>query len=243
VRDRGTVRRESIRATAWSSNGLAKVQGDVDVGAGDVRGLTSIAGKLTAQSFRSRGSLEVVGAIEVAGDLSVDGTTHLQSVVHASTLTARGTLDSAADLRVDRALTATGTLEAPSAHVGLLDLTGSLELPKELEAVVSVRLRARGDSHVGEIRAKRVVVEGPPTALIPTLLRKVFGGNASVRVERIDADSVQLSAADVGFVHAKEIVLGAGAHVTALEGTVVRQHSTARVGPESRTPPPHGLSR
>jgi|HubBroStandDraft_1064217.scaffolds.fasta_scaffold14373_5 hypothetical protein len=243
LRDVGTVRRDSIHATAWTTTGMAKVQGDVDVGSGTTTGLVSVGGKLSADAFRAKGTLEVAGPTDVRELLRVDGTVHLQAAVHAGTLEARGTLRSPADVRVDRGLTVMGMFEAPSAHVGLFDLTGTAEIPGDLDALLSVRARFRGDSTLGAIRAKSVVLSGPPTALLPTLFRKVFGGSAHVRVDRIEADSVELAAVEVEFVHAKEIVLGAGAVVREVEGTIVRRHPSSRVGPESKSRPPHGLTR
>ncbi|MGA8303358.1 MAG: hypothetical protein WA691_00860 [Thermoplasmata archaeon] len=243
VRDSGTVRRDSLRAATWTSTGLVKVQGDVDVGSGSTSGLVSVGGKLSAGSFRARGTLEVLGPTNVRDQLTLEGTVHLQAAVHAGAVEAKGTFRSPSDVRVDRALSVTGTFEAPSAHVGLFDLTGSAEISGDLEAAVLVRGRFRGNSHLGTIRARSVVLEGPPTALIPTLWRRVFGGSATVEVGRIEADSVSLRAVDVEFVRSPEIVLGPGAHVTTVEGTIVRRHPTSRVGPESRSPRPHGLSR
>ena len=243
IRDSGTVRRDSVRAASWTTTGMAKVQGDVDVEAGAASGLVSVAGKLTAVTFRARGTLEVVGAAEVRDQLSLEGTVHFGAGLHAGALESRGTLRCAGDLRVDRALSANGLVEAPSVHVGQFELTGSAEVPGDLEATVSVRARFRGDSQIGTIRSKRVELHGPPTSLVPTLLRKVFGGAATVHVDRVEADSVELSAVDVAFVHAREVVLGPGADVTAVEGTIVRQAPSSRVGPESRSPNPYGLTR
>ena len=233
VADTGTVRRDSVRAAAWTSTGTVKVQGDVDVDSGDTTGLVSVGGMLSARTFRSRGTLEVVGPTEVRDQITLDGTVHLRASVHAGALEARGSLRCPAEVRVDRGLRMTGTFEAPSVRVGLFELTGSAEVPGDLEAVVSVRARFRGDSRLGTIRARSVVLEGPPTALVPTLFRKVFGGAASVWVGRIEADSVELRAVDVEFVRAKEIVLGPGAHVRCqgkgrkVRNTPLRKETTA----------------
>ncbi|MCI4339184.1 MAG: hypothetical protein L3J68_02480 [Thermoplasmata archaeon] len=232
-----------MRATSWTTTGIAKVQGDVDVGTGTASGLVSIAGKLTAGTFRSRGTLEVVGPADVRDRLSLDGTVHFQAGVHAGELSSNGTVRCGGDLRVDRSLSATGLVEAPSAHVGLFDLTGSAQISGDLEALLSVRARFHGDTRIERVRAHRVELHGPPPSVIPTLLRTVFGGAATVEVHRIEADTVELSAVNVQFVHAREVVLGPGAHVTTVEGTIVRQHATSRVGPESRSARPHGLSR
>jgi cytoskeletal protein CcmA (bactofilin family) len=243
IRDRGSVRRDSVHATNWSSTGIAKVLGDVDVGSGEVAGLVSVGGKLRADAFHAEGTFEVVGAVEVRDGLAVEGTAQFRAPVHAGELTTDGTLRSAAEVRVDRILSAVGLVEAPSARVGAMRLHGSATVPGPLEAQALVLAEFRGDSRIGTIRAAKAVLHGPSAGLVPTLMRSVLGGEAAVHVDRVEADSVELAAVDVGFVHAREIVLGAGAHVTTVEGTIVRRHPSARVGFESRSPPPHGLSR
>jgi cytoskeletal protein CcmA (bactofilin family) len=220
-----------------------KVQGDVDVTSGTTAGLTSVGGKLTAGSFRSKGTLEVVGPTDVREELTLYGTVHLEGSVHAGSLDARGSLRFGGEVRVDRVLRVTGGLEAPAASVGVLDLTGTATVPGELTAIAAVRGRFRGDSEIGSIRARTVALSGPPPALIPTLLRIVFGGSGAVHVGRIEAESVVLSAVTVEFVRSPSISIGPGCHVREVEGTIVRQHPSSRVGPESRSPPPHGLSR
>lgn len=243
LRDSGSVRRDSVRAARWTSSGIAKVQGDVDVESGSAAGFASVGGKLTAGSFGSRGTLEVLGPTEVRGDLTLDGTVRFQSPVHAGALDARGTVECAAEVRVDRGCALAGAFEAPSLRVGRLEVAGTLAVPGDVDAFTSVRARFRGDSTVGSFRARSVVLEGPSVALIPALFRAVFGGSATIHVDRIEADSVELSAVDVEFVRSPKIVLGPGAHLTAFEGTIVRQHPSSRVGPESRSRPPHGLTR
>jgi len=243
IRDTGTVRRSEVRATAWTVTGLAKVQGDVEVETGTVDGLLSVAGRISAGSLRVRGTLSVVGVVEVRGDLTADGTLQFGTGLHAGSLVSKGSLRSGAPLRVDRLASVTGTVEAPTVSAALVELSGSAEVPGELTAVAAVRARFRGDSRIGTVRAARVELHGPPTSLIPTLWRAVFGGRATIHVDRVEADSVELSAVEVGFVRSPSVVLGPGAHVTAVEGTVVKRHPTSRVGPESRSPPPYGLSR
>lgn len=243
IRETGVVRHDAVRTASWTMTGLAKVEGDVEVGSGASHGSLSVAGKLIADGFRARGTTEVVGPVEVRSALTLNGTAQFGSGLHAGSLDVRGTLRSEAPVRVDQQLIVRGAVEAPSVSASLLDLSGSATVPGELLALAVVRARFRGDSRLGTVRAKRVALDGPPTALIPTLWRSVFGGSADVRVDRIEADSVELSAISVGFVRAREVVLGAGAQVTTVEGTIVRRHRTSRVGPESRSPAPHGLSR
>jgi cytoskeletal protein CcmA (bactofilin family) len=219
------------------------VLGGVDVVEGRVTGLVSVAGPLVAVSFTAEGTFEVVGAVEVRDTLAIDGTSHFGTAVHAGALTSDGSLRSSADVRVDRTLTVTGLFETPSAHVGALLLSGSAEIPGELAGGALVRAHFRGNSQIGTVRAPKVVLRGAPAGLVPTLIRYVFGGGVAVSVDRIEADTVELSSVDVKSVHAREIVLGPAAHVTTLVGQVVKKHPSARVGYESRTPPPHGLRR
>lgn len=243
VREAGTVRHDSIHATSWELAGLAKVQGDVDVGTVAVHGLLSVGGKVVADRLSLDGTFDSVGPVDVHETLEVDGTTRLGASVHAGSLRSRGTFHTTGPLRVDRGLFVEGLLEAPSVAATLFELTGGAEIPGEIAAAGIVRARFRADSRLGEVRAQRVELHGPSTSLVPTLLRTVFGGAAAVHVDRIEAGSVELSAVDVGFVRADAVVLGAGAHVTTVEGTIVRRHPSSRVGPESRSPPPHGLFR
>ncbi len=243
IRDSGPVRRDSVRATSWTVAGLAKVDGDVDVDAATVRGLLSVGGKLAAGRLSLRGTFDSVGPVDVRETLTIDGTARLGASVHSGDLRTRGTFHAVGPVRVDRGLFAEGSVEAPSVAATLVELTGSAEIPGALVATGVVRVRFRADSKLGEVRAPRVELAGPPTSLVPTLLRRVFGGSASAHVVRVEAEAVELSAVDVGFVRAERIVLGPGAHVTTVEGTIVRRHPTSRVGPESRSPPPHGLSR
>ncbi|HXW66763.1 MAG TPA: hypothetical protein VEL82_02640 [Thermoplasmata archaeon] len=242
-RDAGAIRRERVRAARWTTSGTAKVTGDVDVGEGRFAGLLSIGGRLVADRVSADGALEVAGALDVHDALAVVGTLRASGTFHAGSVAVRGTLIASSALAVERDLRLTGVGEVPSARVGLLELDGGLTIPGEIVSRTSVRGRFRSDSALGEIRAPTVELKGPPPGLVPKLLRKVFGGAARVRVERIDAERADLEAVDVGFLRAGEIVLGAGAQVTAVEGTIVRQHPSAHVGPVSRTPPPHGLSR
>jgi hypothetical protein len=242
-RDVGPVRHDAVRANSWAVSGLAKVQGDVDVGSVTVQGLLSVGGKIVAGRLAVHGTLDAVGPVEVQGSLDLDGTARFDSPLHAGDLRAHGTLRGAGPVRVDRAFGADGSIEAPSIAAAFFDLTGGAEIAEELVVGGTARARFRADSRLGEVRAKRVEFHGPPTALVPTLMRRVFGGSAAIYVARIEAETVELSAVDVGFVRARQVVLGAGAQVTAVEGTIVRQHPSSHVGPESRSAPPHGLSR
>lgn len=243
IRDRGIVRYDAIRATRWFSSGVAKVLGDVDVTEGRAQGLVSVGGKLVSGSFRAEGTFEVVGRVDVRDDLTVEGTTRLVAPLHAGGLTSEGSFHTTAEVRVDRIWTASGIVEAPSAQVGAFLLNGSADIGGDLQAVGLVRAQFRGDSQVGTIRGAKVVLHGPPAGAVPSLIRSVLGGAAAIRVDRIEAEYVELGAVDVGFVHAQQVTLGAGAHVTTVEGEVVRRHPSARVGFESHSPPPHGLHR
>jgi cytoskeletal protein CcmA (bactofilin family) len=238
VRDRGLARHESLRADRWTANGTVKVSGGVEVGTATVTGTVSVGGGISAGAFRMRGTFEVDGPVVVRDLLFARGNLHCESTVRAGDLTLEGTGRFAGTVTVERAGTVRGTLIAPSVSAGLLELTGSATVPGAVRAAgVSADFRHR--SSLGAVTARRVRLYGR----VPNLVDKVFFQFEPVRVDRIEADSVELAGVDVGFVRAKEIVLGRGAHVTALEGTVVRRHPSSSVGPESKSPPPYGLRR
>jgi cytoskeletal protein CcmA (bactofilin family) len=243
VRDVGAARHDVVRAARWTSSGSVKVTGDASAGEVALRGLATIGGRLTAERLTSEGTLEVLGAVDVRSSLSVGGTFRPVGTVHLGAGEVRGTLRAVAPVKVDRELRVRGVLEAPSLEVGLLDLEGSARVPGAVVARAKVRAQFRGDSTLGTVTAPEVVLRGPAPGLVPTLVRKVFGGSARVEVDRVEADRVELEAVRVAFVRSKAVVLGPGAHVAEVEGTIVRQHASARVGPESESPPPYGLSR
>jgi hypothetical protein len=104
---------------------------------------------------------------------------------------------------------------------------------------LSVDATFREASELGPIEARSVRLRGT----LPNLVDKVFFHERKVVVERIDAESVDLAGVEVALVRAPKIVLGRGCHVTTAEGTIVSQHPSSTVGPESKSPPPFGLRR
>jgi cytoskeletal protein CcmA (bactofilin family) len=238
IADRGTVRHDSVRVAHWSVTGTAKVTGPVEVGTADVRGTLAVGGKLSADQLRSRGNLEVEGPVEVRGPFSSRGTLRLAGDVHAVDLDLEGVARFAGAVRVDRTCSSRGVLHAPALTVGVLRMDGTAHVPGVVRAL-SVDATFREASELGRIEARTVRLRGK----LPNLVDKVFFRERTVRVERIDAESVDLAGVEVGLVRAQKIVLGRGCHVTAVEGTIVSKHPSSVVGPESKSPPPFGLRR
>lgn len=232
------ARHETIHSVRWSSRGRTKILAEVDVAEAVLAGGSSVGGSLSADSLRSDGDLEVVGAIDVSGLLVSSGTLRARSTLHCGEGSLRGRAHVDGAIRCDRALAVHGLLAAPSVQAGGLELDGLAEIPG-LVAADRVNARFRGPGTLGNIRARSVILELRPA----NPLGRFFGTPPAVKVTRIEADTVELDGVDVQFVRAREISLGREAHVTEWEGHVVRRHASARLGPESRTPPPHGLSR
>jgi cytoskeletal protein CcmA (bactofilin family) len=234
----GAVRHDAVHAVAWSFHGTAKVIGDADAGTLTARGDLSVGGALIADRLESRGTLETVGPIRVAGPASGRGEIRSGNLVRAVDLDVRGILRAGGAVTVDRTLRVDGTLFAPSVETGELRLDGTAEVPGTV-AALAIDLRLRGQSSFGTLRAKRVRVVGK----IRTPVDEALFRRYDVKVERIEADEAEIEEADVAFVHAAKVVLGRGAHVTTVEGTVTKRHASARVGPESKSTPPYGLRR
>ncbi len=218
--------------------GVAKVLGEVDVGTATIRGTLVVAGALTADACSADGTLEVAGAVEVRSSLAAVGTLRAGSTVHASDAELRGDARVAGEIRVDRLLTARGSFSAGSARVGALSIQGEARVPGTVTAE-RVDAVLHEDSAFGTIEASSVRLEARPADPVG----RVLGRRVVVSVDRIDADTVELTSAVVGFVRAKTLALGRDCHVAAVEGTVIRSHRSSRVGPESRSAPPPGLRR
>jgi len=238
LHDLGTVRRDSVEADRWVGRGAIKVLADVRVREARLDGNVSIGGKLAASDLRGSGSLEFGGAVEVAGHLGLSGNLRASSTVHALDADLRGDSQVEGEIRVDRTLTARGRLGAASLAVGAVTLVGAASVPGETRAY-SVSMRFTADSSLGPVTAKTVDLR----ARRPNLFDKVFGRDRAFTVARVEADAVALEGVDVQFVRSPAITLGRGAHVTEYEGTIVRRHPSSRVGFESRSPRPYGLSR
>jgi cytoskeletal protein CcmA (bactofilin family) len=243
VEDTGAMRHATVRAMRWTVAGTCKVTGDATAAEATVTGLLSVGGRFTATRATVRGTLEVLGGTDVQDRADLEGTFRPRGDVHLASARVAGIFETPSGVRVDRDLVVDGSLEAESVRAGVLDLTGRATILGGVVATGTVRAAFRGDSTLGPVQAREVTLKGPPPGLVPSLVRKVFGGEAHITIERVEADRVELEAVNVGLVRSKAIVLGPGAQVTEVEGTVVRRHPTARVGPESRSRPPHGLSR
>ena len=237
IDDQGVVRREAVRALRWTSRGRTKVLADVDCGEVNLTGGAVIGGTLTADSVRSDGDLDVGGAVQVTGSLHSSGSLRTRGPfrVGAADLRGRTRLDGAA--HVDRGVTVHGLFVAPSVQAVEFSLDGVAEIEGALEAE-KVAAHFRGSGRIGRIRAKSVALRLRP----PNPVEVMLGRAVAFPVERIEADTVEVEGVDVRFLRAREIVLGRGAHVTELEGHIVRRHGSARVGPESKSPRPYGLT-
>jgi cytoskeletal protein CcmA (bactofilin family) len=200
--------------------------------------MVTVGGRVTGDVFEAKGTLDVGATVEIAERFETDGTTRIVGSCRAAEVTLRGTTRIGAEVRVERLLHVHGSLSAPEVHAGVLLVEGSLDVPKEVSAT-EVDATFRAPSHLGIVRARSVRLTLRPANPV----EMVLGRRLPVSVDRIEAETVHLEAVDVGFVRATEIVLGRNAHVIAYEGSIVRRHPSARVGPESRSPPPHGLSR
>jgi len=214
------------------------VLGDLDVGMTTVDGDLSVGGAIRCDTLEIRGRLEVAGPIEVRGAWSDVGEVRAAGAVRAGEIAHRGSFHGRGAVAVERRARFEGDVSVPSLRAGSVRLGGSLQLPGTLEAFV-VQLDLRGSSAIGSIQGERVEVTGR----VPNPVEEILLKGVEVHLERIEANEVEITGARVGFVHAERVLLGRGAHVTTVEGTIVRQHRTARVGPESWSPPPFGLRR
>ncbi len=238
VRDRGTVRHDAIRTRRWELNGIAKVVGAVEVGSARLSGTVVIGGPLAAVELTAVGSVDVRGPMTVAGALTVRGALDAGATLHAQEATCAGPTRVAGAVAVDGTLRVRGSLRAPDVRCGRLDLRGTAEVPGTVVAT-DVDATVRSDTDVGAVVCRRFRLLGPT----PTVVEKVLGREAVAVVRSIEAETATITGARVGFVRAASVVLGREAHVTAVEGRIVRAHPTSRVGPQSWSRPPEGLRR
>lgn len=234
ISDKGVVRRADVRALRWSVHGTAKVTGVVEADTVELDGSTSIGGRLTAVELRTDGMLDVAGEAFVKHRLAVEGTARFGGTLHAGDVDTRGTLHVGGTVDVDRSVLWRGCIEVGAAlkasrfaGEGRVSVAGTV-------SVKDVDIALDSPSSVGAIVAESVRVRRRPRFLGPT---------PSLEVERIDANLVELEGVHVEYLRASRIVAGEGCRIARYDGTVVRKHASARLGPSSVSAPPYGLFR
>lgn len=233
VHDAGAARHDSVRAHRWSSQGAVKVLGDVEVDEADLRGLATVRGTVKGGSVASSGTLDVGGVVELSGRLATDGEAEFGAAVRAGTVEAKGTLRVRGGLSATSGIRSEGSLEVRGG-IGAprLEFVGRIQVDEAI-AAADVDGTIRGDSRARSIKGERVTIRRGGR----------FGGRGRLTVGTIEAKEVRLEDVELEYLRADRIVLGPGAQVARLDGTVTSQHASAHVGPVSRTPRPYGLSR
>ena len=237
LRDAGVSVRESVRARAWSVSGDARVLGPVEVDGAELAGRVSIGGPFAADQLRLSGFLAVLGPARIRSRAELRGESRWSAGLTAAELEVTGTMVSGAPLAVDGLAHVRGTLEVSgAARVGRLVLEGALTVAGPIEAREAT-VRLLRPSRAQSIRAQEVRVTVRRGLPIPGTT------HPSLVVDRIDARVAELEGVSCEYLRAERIALGRDCHIARLDGTVVARHPSARVGPESRSPTPHGLTR
>jgi cytoskeletal protein CcmA (bactofilin family) len=238
LRDRGANRHDSVVAARWIVEGTSKVGKDVRVDELRLNGRLSVGGRLSATRVRGRATLEVAGPVEVAESFVLKGSVRTGATVHAGSAEIAGSLRAPGSCTVDTSASIDGLVEVPGLVARSLQVYGGARIPGTVRTD-TLFARLREASTFGVVTGRSVQMYGK----VPNLVDKVFFHECDVRVDRIEADAVTLEGVDAEFVRSPQITLGRYCHVTRVEGTIVRQHPSSFVGPESRTPPPYGLRR
>jgi hypothetical protein len=234
IADHGAVRRDSLRAQKWSAQGAAKILGDVEIDEAELRGMTSIKGKLSGGTVSSSGNLEVGGAVDLTGLLRVDGETVLRGAAKLGGLEVKGAFRVGTTLTVAGEMRWSGRLETGGdIAAGPVAFEGRLDTPGELRAVSLNGHLKGGTSRCTVVRADLVV------------LRRMgmLGPAGAMTVQEIEGRHVEVEGVTAERIRAKEVVIGPGCQIAYVEGTVLSIHRSSHVGPVSRSPPPHGLFR
>lgn len=234
VSDRGVVRRAGVRAARWTLQGVAKLTGDLDVDTAVVDGAASVGGKIVATDLKVDGTVEAVGDVAVGHLLSVDGTARFDGALRAGDVDADGSLRIGGSVDVDRATLWRGALEVKGslkasrvAGAGRFDVDGPVTA-KEVDLVLEQPSRARSiAAETVRVRTRRRPLREP----------------VKLELDRIEADMVELEDVVAEYVRSGQIIAGPGCRIARYDGKVVRAHPTARLGPSSVTPRPHGLWR
>ena len=234
LEDTGGSRRESVRARRYRARGAVKVVGDLGAVEFALKGFGTIGGRLTVEKLLADGTLDVGKDVVVKTDGTFRGTATLLAGLLVGDLTVHGHLKVAANATVDGDGRIRGRLEVGgNLSARSLQFDGGLEVPGVLDCPV-VEGRLRHASRIGSLHSQHVRIV---RASLPSTR-----GSLLV-IDRIEASEVEIEGVDCEYLRADRVRLGAEAHVTRLEGQVVRRHRSAYVGARAWEPLPPGLSR
>jgi cytoskeletal protein CcmA (bactofilin family) len=240
VESSGSSRHDRISVSSWKVEGGASVVGDVEAGTVQGTGLVSVGGKWRSGTVHLTGRLEVFGATEIRGPLTLTGPARFHGPVTLAEATVHGSLETGGPLIASGPLQITGSaqirgaLTAPSLQFqGTLHVDGDVVVPKVTGTL------AGGPSKVSRILATEVELTRAG-GLFSFPPGRPMG---SLEVMRLEAHYVSLEGVRAEYVRADEIRLGVGCQIQHLDGKVIEQHRSARVGYVSETPAPHGMTR
>jgi cytoskeletal protein CcmA (bactofilin family) len=234
LRDAGSALHDAVRCRSYTALGAVKVVGNLEATSVDLRETATIGGKLIAERLHAGSTLDVYGDLQVRGELSVRESTRVGGALSAGDLRAVGEIEVVGAVTVDAHavvqgdFSVGGTLAARS-----LEFDGTLQAPGLVEAPM-IQGRLRGPSRIGTIRSQSVRI---------VRARFPFGQHGQLVVDRIEANEVELEGVTCEYLRAERVLLGAHCQVTRVDGTVVRRHRTAVVGPVAWEAPPAGLTR
>jgi cytoskeletal protein CcmA (bactofilin family) len=234
VTDHGIVRRADVKTAHWTVVGTAKVTGVVEADVVDLDGTTSVGGRISAGELRTKGIFDTGSDTVVNHRLAVEGSARVGGTLHAGDIDVRGTLRVGGTVDVDRSVLWRGAVEVGGslkasrfAGEGRVEVGGTI-------AVKEIDIALDSPSTAGAIVAETVRIRRRHRLLGPT---------AGLEVERIDADLVELEGVHVEYLRASRIIAGEACRIARFDGTVVRKHPRARLGPSSVSARPHGLWR
>jgi hypothetical protein len=237
----GTSRVPNVRTLDWVARGFTKVAGDVEIGTGRVTGSLAVGGKLLGRQLDLSGAHRIDGELRLSEDLRARGTFRTGGDVSARSAQLTGTIEIGGTLKVEELLQWKGSLEVGhDVRADTVLFQGRLAIQGTL-AAQSISGEVETLSSVAEIEADWIEIRRRKPRFAIFLLPPPPWHE--LEVQRIEAKEVHLAGVRVHRLKADRIFLGPDSHVEYVEGTILQRDKDAHVGPESESPPPHGLSR
>jgi cytoskeletal protein CcmA (bactofilin family) len=232
VTDERVAVHSTLRAARWAVHGDSKVLGDVEILDGEVQGLASVKGNLTAARLVVDGTLEVDGETKLGDRLRLDGRGRFGASLAGPDLSLSGSVEVVGSVTASRTLAVSGKLgTGGSIQAGSLTFRGRIASGGNWSAA-SLDGRLAGHSTVEEVQATTV-----------RLRRDGFRHPGRLTVRRIDARDAYLEGVEAEYLHAERVELGPDCHIAEVEGPIIRQHRSSHVGFEVRSEAPRWLTR
>ncbi|MBW5449380.1 hypothetical protein GE107_25465 [Cohnella sp. CFH 77786] len=200
------------------TDGVSKVEGDVQADEFRANGVTTVGGSLETETMRANGKLKIEGKLK-AGKADIDGLIDVLGSLTGEEVVLKGILNIRGDCELER-----------------FDASGGFEVGGMLNAgFIDIALYGHGKAR--EIGCESIRVRKIAKSIWKEALQKMFSKwTPELQTGTIEGDDLDLEHTVASVVRGNRVVIGPGCRIGRVEyRSEYRKHPGAQVGKEMKT--------